>query len=225
MFKERPVSREQLYYLLAYASIDHDNSVCNTKGQITEEFNKDFGTNHKVIEIVRWNSVADWALDLGYSQTEASAINHRLWYNEFLINQAKPNPGAIEFLEKVKRIGNPLINSSRPYEQLQGTVDWYKKYAPFWDTERIVVGLPDIVRAGDLMAQAVSKAWIVKLFKCRSHIEDVTLHAKLILDTTDAFVFFLSDDPSLDEAYKGRIMRFGGVNGAHPDLTGLNSLI
>lgn len=216
--------KEYLLWLMEKVSVDHDNTVCNTKGIVTEKFNAEFGTSHKPVEISRWHSVADWAEELGFTQEEALAINDRFWYDQEIINQADPNPGAIKFLRRTNKNGNLIINSSRSYDQLDGTVVWYRKHAPFIRPEQIIVGLPDIVVPGDVVAQAASKAWIIKLFGCRLHIEDVPFHAKFILDNTDAFVFLVSDDPSLDEAYKTRLMRFGGINGNSPDLTLLAQL-
>jgi hypothetical protein len=118
-----------------------------------------------------------------------------------------------------------IINSSRAYGQLDGTVAWYRERIPFIRPEQIIVGLPDVVVPGDIVAQAVSKVWTIKLFGSRSHVEDVVLHAKFVLDYTDAFVFLLSDDPSLDEEYKTRLMRFGGQSGQSPDLTFLVKLL
>lgn len=206
-------------------SVDHDNTVSNTKGVVTEKFNQEFRTSHKTIEISRWHSVADWAQELGFSRQEALAINNRFWYDPEIINQADPNPGAIDFLRRANKKGNLIINSSRSYDQWDGTDAWYRQHAPIIRPEQIIVGLPDIVVPGDIVAQAASKAWIVKLFGSRSHVEDVPFHAKFILDNTDAFLFLISDDSSLDEAYKGRLMRFGGINGQPPDLTFLAELI
>ena len=206
-------------------SVDHDNTISDTKGIVTEKFNKEFRTNHRSIEIARWRAVADWGKELGMSDEEATAVNHRYWFDKDLINLARPNPGAIDFLEEANGKGKLIINSSRPYEQLESTRDWYGYYAPFIKREQVIVGLPDIVTPGDILAQAVSKVWIIKLWGSRSHVEDVTFHAKLILDYTDAFVFLLSDDTSLDGAYNSRLMRFGGVNGEPPDMKGLARLI
>ena len=218
-------SKEYLSWLIEKVSVDHDNSVSNTKGIVAQEFNAEFGTHHKSVEISRWHSVADWAQELGFSRQEALAINNRFWYDPKIINQAEPNPGAIEFLEKANKKGGLIINSSRSYDQLDGTVIWYRQHAPIIRPEQVIVGLPDIVVPGDIVAQAASKAWIVKLFGSRSHVEDVPFHAKFMLDNTDAFVFLLSDDASLDEAYRGRLMRFGGINRQSPDLTLLAKLI
>jgi hypothetical protein len=223
--------KEYLLWLLSSASIDHDNTVCNTKGIVTEKFNEEFGTKYQPSEISQWQSLVGWAKDLGMNEQQAFTVNHRYWYDIDLISQAKPNPGAIEFLEKADRLakdrhlGGPIINSSRPYSQLAATVGWYREHAPFIKPEQIVVGLPDIVVAGDAQKQAISKCWYIKLFGCPAHIEDVTAHAKIILDTTDAFVFLLSDDTSLDKFYRGKLMRFGGLNGNPPDMTQLARLI
>jgi hypothetical protein len=216
--------KERLLWLTQKTSVDHDNTICNSKGAVTQKFNKDFGTNHKTVEINRWHSVAGWAQELGYSKEEAIAINNRYWYDPNIINQAEPIPGAIEFLQIVNR-GDLIINSSRAYGQLDGTVAWYRERIPFIRPEQIIVGLPDVVVPGDIVAQAVSKVWTIKLFGSRSHVEDVVLHAKFVLDYTDAFVFLLSDDPSLDEEYKTRLMRFGGQSGQSPDLTFLVKLL
>ena len=225
MSKESLVTKEQLIYLMENVSVDHDSTVCDTKGKVTEEFNYDFGTSHRSTEISHRHPLADWAMELGANKSEAVAINDRYWYNEELINRARPNPGAIEFLEKANQIGRLIINSSRPFSQRQGTVDWYARHAPFVKPDQIIVGLPDIVIPGNAASQAVSKAWIINVLGCRSHIEDSTLHAKIILDTTNAFVFLLSDDTSLDWQCQGRLMRFGGINGRTPDLTGLADLL
>jgi len=218
-------SKEYLSWLMEEVSVDHDNTIGNTKGIVAVKFNAEFKTHHKSVEISRWHSVADWAQELGFSRDEALAINNRFWYDPEIINQAEPNPGAIKFLERASKKGSLIINSSRAYEQLGGTVGWYRQHAPIIRPEQVIVGLPDIVVPGDIVAQAASKAWIIRLFGSRSHVEDVPFHAKFILDNTDAFVFLLSDDASLDEAYKGRLMRFGGISGQSPDLTLLAELI
>jgi len=218
-------SKEYLSWLMENVSVDHDNTVCDTKGIVVEKFNEEFGTNHQAIEIREWRSLADWCCALGMNDEEALAVNQRYWYDPDLINLALPNPGAIEFLEKANRMGRLRINSSRPYEQLDATVAWYRQYVPVIRPEQIVVGLPDVVVPGDILTQAVTKAWIVRLFNCRSHVEDVAFHAKFILDNTDAFVFLLSDDASLDTKYKTRLMRFGGINGKPADMTQLAELI
>ena len=218
-------SEEYLSWLIEKVSVDHDNTTSNTKGIVTVKFNAEFETKHKPIEISRWHSVADWAMELGFTWNEALAINNRIWYDPELINQAEPNPGAIKFLRRANKKGGLIINSSRSYDQLDGTVIWYRQHAPIIRPEQVIVGLPDIVVPGDIVAQAASKAWIVKLFGSRSHVEDVPFHAKFMLDNTDAFVFLLSDDASLDEAYRGRLMRFGGINRQSPDLTLLAKLI
>ncbi len=225
MSKEFLFSKEYLRWLLADVSVDHDNTISDTKGIVTETFNKEFGTSHKVIEISKWHSVADWAKELGANDKEAFAINYRYWYDTDLINQGKPKPGAIEFLQKANRKGRLIINSSRPYEELDGTLKWYRKYASFIKPKQIIVGLPDIVEAGDILSQALSKVWVAKLYKCRSHVDDVPFHAKMILDYTDAFVFLLSDDTSLDGRYSTRLMRMGGIDGNQPDLALLNKLL
>ena len=206
-------------------SIDHDNVVCDTKGKVTESFNQRFRTNHNPIELRGWSPLVVWAKAVGKSEDEAIAIDKSYWYDEEIINNARPNPGALEFLGKVNQIGRLTINSSRPFSQRQRTIDWYAKHAPFVKPEQVIVGLPDIVVPGNATSQAVSKAWIINVLGCRSHVEDVTLHAKIILDTTNAFVFLLSDDTSLDRQYRGRLMRFGGINGRTPDLTGLAELL
>ncbi|MCJ7805849.1 hypothetical protein MUP46_04390 [Patescibacteria group bacterium] len=224
MSPEYPFNKEWLRWLLADVSVDHDNTINDTKGIVTETFNKEFGTSHMAIEISRWHSVADWAKELGASDKEAFAINQRYWYDSDLINQGKPKPGAIEFLQKANR-GRLIINSSRPYDELDGTRKWYRQYAAFVKPEQIVVGLPDIVEAGDILSQALSKVWVAKLYKSRSHIEDVPFHAKMMMDYTDIFVFLLSDDTSLDGHYGTRLMRMGGIDGNQPDLVLLNKLL
>ncbi len=225
MSPERLYSKEYLYWLLQKVSVDHDNTICDTKGLIVERFNQEFGTNHQAIEIARWHSLADWAKELGMTDKEAQAVDQRYWFDKDLVNLARPNPGAIEFLQEVNKIGELVINSSRPYEQLALTVSWYKQYAPFIKPEQIVVGLPDIVVPGDIVAQAVSKVWVVKIFGSRSHVDDVNFHMKFILDHTDAFGFLLSDDASLDVPYRGRLMRFGGDNGNPPNMTQMAKLV
>lgn len=128
-------------------------------------------------------------------------------------------------MEKANRIGKVTINSSRPYIQRQGTLKWYEKNIPFIKPSQIAVGLPDIVVPGNALSQAVSKAWMINVLGCHAHIEDTTQHAKFILDNTSAFVFFLSDDSSLDWKYPGRMMRFSGSTGRTPNLTGLEKLL
>ena len=218
-------TKEYLSWLMENVSVDHDNTVSDTKGIVVEKFNEEFGTNHQAIEISQWRALADWAKEIGMDDKEALSVNHRYWYDPALINLAKPNPGAIEFLERANRIGRLTINSSRPYDQLVPTIAWYRQHAPFIRPEQIVVGLPDVVVPGDIMRQAASKAWIVRLLGCRAHVEDVVYHAQFILDNTNAFIFLLSDDASLDVKYKTRLMRFGGINGKPPDMTLLAQLI
>lgn len=217
--------QEHFSWLMGKVSVDHDNTISNTKGIVTEKFNEEFGTNHQVVELAGWRAVAGWARDLGMSNEEALAVNHRFWFDTDLINLARPNPGAIEFLERANRTGELIINSSRPYEQLGSTRAWYRQYAPFISPEQIIVGLPDIVIAGDILSQAISKTWVIKTLGSRSHIEDVSFHAKTILDYTDAFIFLLSDDTALDTRYQTRLMRFGGKDGKAPDMSQLARLI
>lgn len=218
-------TKEYLLWLMGNVSVDHDNTVSDTKGIVVEKFNEEFGTNHQAIEISQWLSLTDWCRTLGMNEEEALTVNHRYWYDPDLINLALPNPGAVEFLERANRSGRLTINSSRPYKQLDATIAWYRQYVPFIKPEQIVVGLPDVVVPGDIMRQAASKAWIVRLLGCRAHVEDVVYHAQFILDYTNAFVFLLSDDASLDMRYRTRLMRFGGINGKPPDMTLLARLI
>ena len=217
--------QERFSWLMENVSVDHDNTISDTKGIVTEKFNQEFGTNHHVMELAGWRAVADWAKALGMSDEEALAVNHRYWFDKDLINLARPNPGAIEFLERANRMGRLIINSSRPFEQLDSTRLWYRQYAPFVKPEQIVVGLPDIVIAGDILSQAITKTWVVKLLGCRAHIEDVPFHAKVILDYTNAFLFLLSNETWLDGVYNSRLIRFSGVNGEPPDMKGLARLI
>lgn len=218
-------TKEYFSWLMENVSVDHDNTISDTKEIVVEKFNEEFGTNHQAIEISQWYSLPEWCRALGMNKEEALVVNHRYWYDPDLINLARPNPGAIEFLNKANLKGHLTVNSSRPFDQLTSTVGWYRHYAPFIKPEQIVVGLPDLVVPGDIMRQAVSKAWIVWLLGCRAHIEDVVYHAKFILDYTNAFVFLLSDDSSLDVKYKTRLMRFGGINGKPPDMTLLAELV
>lgn len=215
-------TKEQLIWLLANASVDHDNTISDGKSVVTDEFNKEFDTQHQATEIWQWHSVVGWAEKLGMDRREALAVNRRYWYNSDLINRAKPKPGAIEFLSGANKLGRLIINSSRSYDQLGSTREWYREYAPFIKPEQIVVGLPDIVKAEDILSQALSKVWVARLFKSRAHVEDTVFHGQMVLDYTDAFLFLLSDDSSLDGRYHDRLMRMGGVDGRLPDLTFLN---
>lgn len=51
MSQEILLPRDQLYYLLEELSVDHDNVVSDTKGIVTQEFNRRFGTNHRATEL------------------------------------------------------------------------------------------------------------------------------------------------------------------------------
>lgn len=217
-------TKEYLSWLIENLSVDHDNTISDTKGIVVEKFNEEFGTNHQAIEISQWLSLADWCRTLGMDEEEALVVDHRYWYDPDLINLARPNPGAVEFLKKANQVGRLIINSSRSFEQRGSTITWYKKHMPFIKPEQIVVGLPDVVIPGDALSQAVSKTWVIRLFGCRAHVDDVASHAKLILDHTNAFVFLLSDDASLDRRYQTRLMRFGGIGNRPPDMTMLNKL-
>jgi len=217
-------TKEYLSWLIENLSVDHDNTISDTKGIVATKFNQEFKTDHQTSEINRYRSLADWCLSLGMNEDEALAVNHRYWYDQKLINQAEPKSGAVEFLKKANRVGRLIINSSRPFEQRESTITWYKEHMPFIKPEQIVVGLPDVVIPGDAFSQAVSKVWVVRLFGCRAHVEDVVSHAKLILDHTNAFVFLLSDDASLDRRYQTRLMRFGGIGNQPPGMTMLNQL-
>lgn len=211
--------RENLSWLIGNCTIDHDNTTADTKQAVTDFFNKKHNTNHLAKEITHWNSLIDWSLELGKSYEEALVINKDYWYNADILFSAKPIPGAAEFLTRAISAGNRIvINSSRPYNQLDMTVEWYKKHIPVVRPENICVGLPDIVTKPDHERQAVTKAWMIRLLKSRMHIDDVPFHSKLILDNTQAYIFLLSNNPELDGYAPGRLFRYGNDNGGTPDF-------
>ena len=100
MSAEHGFTKEYLDWLLESVSIDHDGTVANSRGVVTEEFNIRHRTNHKVIDLCQWDTVRNWSLEIGMTKEEAEKENFDLWYKPETLFKAAPVPGAIEFLHE-----------------------------------------------------------------------------------------------------------------------------
>jgi len=218
MSAEHGFTKEYLDWLLESVSIDHDGTVANSRGVVTEEFNIRHRTNHKVIDLCQWDTVRNWSLEIGMTKEEAEKENFDLWYKPETLFKAAPVPGAIEFLHELyMRDKNFIINSSRIPELRESTVNWYKIHAPFVEPFRIRTGMSGF----EGLATKVNR---INDVRHHLHIEDAPEHGRAILDYTHAHVIFLSNSDDLKDIKSNRLTQIKGSPGEMPDFWDINKL-
>lgn len=218
MDKERLKSSEE-FFRIYKPSVDNDGVLANTRAPVVEEFNRLYGTDYKAEDIRHWQTVANWALELGMSWEEALEVDKRLWYDPDILFRAEPIPGALDFTFWFRHEGIELaIITSRPHFLEESTVEWYKKWMPWIKPENIYI------QETDEMDGDIFKIWTIKLLKIGIHFEDALSHAEKILTYTDAKLVFLSDLTVLDYFSEERFTRISGKDGRLPNMQAVNQM-
>jgi hypothetical protein len=203
----------EIYFEKFPPSFDHDGVLADTKSVVVARYNKDFNKSHCVDEVVRWKTIAYWAMtELGMDEESANALDNRYWYQmPELLETAKPKPGAVKITKALTDmdIWYPVITSREPEYEVS-TFRWYQREMPWISPEQI------FIRPNSEMDGEIFKVWMVKLLKRGIHFEDAKSHAVNLLSYTDTTVAYISNDPSLDSWPK--LIRFSGVNGRLPDM-------
>jgi hypothetical protein len=197
-------------------SVDNDGVISNTRGLVANGVNEVLGTNYTGHDIRNWRWATEVLTEHGMKDEEARKLEQKYWYDPDYLLKAEPMPGAYKFFQwfEERNLEMPTVVTSREYGLYESTVEWYRQNIPILDKEKIVMQKSNEMR-GDYY-----KAWVVKYHtKSDIHLEDSPIHAKLIMDYTDAFLVFISNSTIFDGYHKDRFLRHSSDNLASmPDI-------
>ncbi len=161
-------------------TLDTDGVLTDVDLIIIKLFNKKFGTNYQLKDLIDWNIVYKWAKKEGLSDEKATALQSSYWYETPEIHRnARIMSGAFSLARKLSE--SPLVDlhirTSRQEDKFkEPTRLWFNENLPFIDHKIITVGnkVDEIIKINPDI-----------------HIEDSPKDAETIINNTKAYVIMV----------------------------------
>lgn len=192
-------------------SFDADGVLINSRAPVVKVFNKLLKTDYKQEDVNSWRAIFKWAMKAGLNKDEAFKLDRKLWTDPEILFKSPPMPGAVEFTRKLHEQGIKLtVATSRIPKFKESTIDWFRKWMPW--IEQVYI------RENKDIPGEVFKAEAVKQIGSRVHFEDDPVHAKSILDRTEACVVFIPHIKEIPNFNSNRVIQISTKSNEIPNL-------
>ncbi|MCK4588490.1 HAD family phosphatase [Candidatus Woesebacteria bacterium] len=192
-------------------SFDADGVLINSRAPVVKVFNKLLKTDYKQEDLNSWTAIFKWAMKAGLNKDEAFKLDRKLWTDSNILFESPPMPGAVEFTRKLHEQGIKLtVATSRIPKFKESTIDWFRKWMPW--IEQVYI------RENKDIPAEVFKAEAVKQIGSKVHFEDDPIHAKSILDRTEARVVFMPHIKKIPNFNSNRVIQIFTKSSEIPNL-------
>lgn len=173
--------RDLFVFKIKKISLDLDEILSNTQAPVKEKFYQETGFDFRDRRIDQWLALTHWAVLKGANFKEMSEVESRIWSDQDVLMQAKPNLALQTYSRMASDNGvNQIVITTRVPDLADITLKWLRVNYPWIDSKNI------FIRSNNLMDGDIYKGHIACQHCSLLHFDDSTSSAGEVLKQSDA---------------------------------------